>query len=97
MYLVRDVFQTKPGKAKDLVKLFKDVNKFIPKEGIGKTRVMTDVVSNYWTVVQEIEIESLTVWEKMSGFTSKPEVREILKDYMTLVEGGHREIFKIEE
>jgi hypothetical protein len=58
---------------------------------------MTDVVSNYWTVVQEIEIESLAVWEKMSGFTSKPEVREILKDYMTLVEGGHREIFKIEE
>jgi hypothetical protein len=47
--------------------------------------------------VQEIEIESLAVWEKMSGFTSKPEVREILKDYMTLVEGGHREIFKIEE
>jgi hypothetical protein len=58
---------------------------------------MTDVVSNYWTVIQEIEIESLVVWEKMSGFTSKPEVLEILKDYMILVEGGHREIFKIEE
>ena len=37
MYLVRDVFQTKPEKAKDLVKLFKEVNKFIPKEGVGKT------------------------------------------------------------
>jgi hypothetical protein len=97
MYLVRDVFQTKPGKAKDLVKIFKESGKFMPKEGIGKTRVITDVVANYWTVVLEIEIENLSVWEKMSGFTSKPEVREIMKDYMTLVEGGHREIFKIEE
>ena len=69
----------------------------MPKEGIGRTRFMTDVVSNYWTVVLEIEIESLSFWENMSGFTSKPEVKEIMKDYMTLVEGGHREIFKIEE
>jgi hypothetical protein len=97
MYLVRDVFQTKPGKAKDLVKIFKEAGKFMPKEGMGKMRITTDVVSNYWTVVLENEVESLSVWEKMAEFSSKPEVREIMKDYMTLVEGGHREIFKIEE
>jgi hypothetical protein len=96
MYLIRDVFQTKPGKAKDLVKTFKAVTKYIPKEGIGSVKVMTDVVSNYWTVVQEIEVEHLDFWEKMSGFSQKPEVKEIMKDYMTLLEGGHREIFKIE-
>jgi hypothetical protein len=97
MYLIRDVFQTKPGKAKDLVKIFKNVNQYMPKEGLGKTRIMTDVVSSYWTVVLETEVESLNYWEKMSGFSQKPEVKEIMKDYMTLVEGGHREIFKIEE
>jgi hypothetical protein len=61
MYLVRDVFQTKPGKANDLVKIFKEADKFMPKGGIGKTRIVTDVVSNYWTVVMEIEIEDLSV------------------------------------
>jgi hypothetical protein len=97
MYLIRDVFQSKPGKAKDLVKIFKAVNKYMPAEVIGKSKVMTDVVSNYWTVVLEVEVESLNFWEKMSGFSQKAEVKEIMKDYMTLVEGGHREIFKIEE
>jgi hypothetical protein len=96
MYLVRDVFQAKPGKAKDLVKIFKEASKYMPKEGMGKSRISTDVVSNYWTVVLEIEVESLNFWENMSGFSQKPEVKEIMKDYMTFVEGGHREIFKIE-
>jgi hypothetical protein len=63
---------------------------------MGKTRIMTDAVSNYWTVIIEMEVESLAVWEKMAGTTQKPEVKEIMKDYMTLLEGGHREIFKIE-
>jgi hypothetical protein len=78
MYLVRDVFQTKPGKAKDLVTIFKKAGKFMPKEGVGKTRIVTDMVSNYWTVVLKIEIENLSVWEKMSGFTAKPEIKEII-------------------
>ncbi|MDR3668006.1 MAG: hypothetical protein P4L35_14290 [Ignavibacteriaceae bacterium] len=95
MYLVREVFQTKPGRAKDLVKILKAAGKVM--EGMGKTKIMTDAVYNYWTVVLEMEVESLAVWEKMAGSTQKPEVREIMKDYMTLLEGGHREIFKIEE
>jgi hypothetical protein len=94
MYLVREVFQTKPGKAKDLVKIMKEASKHM--EGMGKTRIMTDAVSNYWTVIIEMGVESLAVWEKMAGTTQKPEVKEIMKDYMTLLEGGHREIFKIE-
>ena len=95
MYLVREVFQTKPGKAKDLVKIFKEAGKIM--EGMGNTRIMTDAVSNYWTVILEMEVENLAAWEKMAGTTQKPEVKEIMKDYMTLVEGGYREIFKIEE
>jgi hypothetical protein len=97
MYLVREVFLTKPGKAKDLVKVFKETGKLMAKDGMGKTRIMTDVVSNYWTVILEMEVENLAEWEKMAGTTQKPEVREIMKDYMTLLEGGHREIFRIEE
>ncbi len=54
MYLIREVFQAKPGKAKDLVKMFKAAMVHFQKEqGISNVKVMTDVVSNYWTVVVE--------------------------------------------
>lgn len=56
MYLIREVFQAKPGKAKDLVKMFKLAAPHFQKtQGIAGMKVMTDVVSNYWTVVVETE------------------------------------------
>ena len=97
MVLIREVFNTKPGKAGELVKKFKQVIPYMEKEGLRNIKIMTDLVANYWTVVIESETESFANFEKeVRGFTSKPEVREIMKDYMSLVEGGHREVFKIE-
>ena len=96
MYLIRDTFQCKPGKAKELVQKFKDAKPFMEEQKFKNVRLMTDAVSNYWTVVLEMEVDSLVVFEDRRGFTSKPEVQEIMKDYMTLVEGGKREIFNIE-
>lgn len=96
MYLVRDIFKCKPGKAKELVNIFKQTIPFMEKENINSARLLTDVVSEYWTVILETEVETLADFENRRGFTSKPEVQEIMKDYMTIVEGGKREIFKIE-
>ena len=96
MYLVRDVFQCKPGKAKELVNKFKQTLPFMEEQKLKNVRIMTDVVSNYWTVVLEGEVNSLAEFENRRGFTSQLKVQEIMKDYMTLVEGGKREIFQIE-
>ena len=96
MYLVRDTFKCKPGKAKELVNKFKQTIPFMEEQNLKNTKILTDVVSNYWTVVLESEVETLAEFENRRGFTSKPKVQEIMKDYMTLVEGGKREIFKIE-
>ena len=97
MLLIREVFNAKPGKAGELAKKFKQVIPFMEKEGLKNTRVMTDFVAKYWTVVIESETEELARFEKeVRGFTSKPEVREIMKDYMLLVDGGYREVYKIE-
>lgn len=96
MYLVRDVFKTKPGKAKELVNKFKQTFPYMLQEGISSVRIMTDVVAGYWTVVMETEIGSLSVFENHEGFTSRPQIKEIMKDYMTLVETGYREIYKLE-
>ena len=96
MYVVRDVFQCKPGKAKLVAEMFK---RTIPSmeqlDGFRNCRVMVDAIAGYWTVVLEAEVESLAAFEShMTNFGARPEVQEALKGYMDLVEGGHREIFR---
>jgi len=66
MYLVRNVFQAKPGKAKELVGKFKEASRYMQREGIVKSRIMTDVVSGFWTVISEFEVPNLDNWEKIS-------------------------------
>jgi hypothetical protein len=82
--------------AKELVNKFKQTIPFMQAQNLKNARIMTDVVSNYWTVVLELEVATLADFENHKGFTSQPKVKEIMKDYMTLVEGGKREIFNIE-
>jgi hypothetical protein len=98
MYLIREVFQAKPGKAKDLVKMFKLAAPHFEKVGDMKAmKVMTDVVSNYWTVVLESETDNIgTFFSNMRSATMSDELKDIMKGYMDCVEGGRREIFMIE-
>ena len=96
MYLVRDTFCCKPGMAKELVKKFKQTIPFMEEQHLKNVKIMTDVVSNYWTVVLEGEVESLAAFENHKGFTSQQKVREIMAGYMDLVEKEKREIFQIE-
>jgi hypothetical protein len=67
--------------------------------GFGSMRVMTDVsAERYWTVVTEIEVESL---EKYAETTRKSmelkEFQEAMKGYHDLVDHGRREIYAIEK
>ena len=98
MYLVREVFQAKPGKAKDLVKMFKASIPYFEKSNEMKnSKVMTDVVGNYWTVVFEAEVSDIgNFFGGMRSSTGSPELKEIMKDYMNCIEGGHREIYLLE-
>jgi hypothetical protein len=98
MYLVREVFHAKPGKAKDLVKMFKAAIPYFEKDGEMKNqKVMTDIVGNYWTVVFESEVADLgAFFGGMRNPTMEPELKEIMKDYISFVEGGHREVYLLE-
>lgn len=96
MYVIRDVFQTKPGKAKDLVAIFKEAAPHLEKMGAGKLRIMTDTVANYWTVVFEFETESLeTYFDAVANRAQNEDLNRIMSGYMDLVGGGHREIFEL--
>ena len=97
MYLVREVFHAKPGKAKELVKKFKMAAPYFEKQGMKGFKIMTDIATTYWTVVFESEVENLADFAKeVRGATAQPELEKIMEGYMDLVEGGHREIFLIE-
>jgi hypothetical protein len=98
MYLIRDVFHTKPGKAKELVKKFKQAAPYFEKQGeMTGFKIMTDIATTYWTVVIESEVEDLSGFAKeMRSGTPDPEAGKIMEGYMDLVEGGFREIYLIE-
>jgi hypothetical protein len=97
MFLVRDVFRCKPGKAKEVASRFKRVMSLIERDDqFQNGRVMVDMVASYWTVVLEAECETLELFEKhQESFGKRPEVQEIMAGYMDLVDGGHREIYRL--
>ena len=97
MSLVREVLTCKPGRAKDLVTMFKESFKHMEGSVLRNPRVMTDTATTYWTVVAEFEVESPgDVWVGHEQLGQREPFREAMKDYMDCVQGGHREIFRIE-
>ena len=102
MLLIREVMYCKPGKVKPMVQKFIAMNKLGPKVGMPPMRIMTDFCAEqYWTIVAEMEVESLDAFEKMMSGGSgdaeaDKEMGEIMKDYHDLVLKGRREIHKIE-
>jgi hypothetical protein len=98
MDLIREIFKCKPGKAKEMVKIFKKARPYMEKDGFTNGKIMTDFVAEYWTVVFQYEVKKLDQFaDKARGETSNPELGEIFKGYMDLLEGGKREIYLLEE
>src|SRR5688572_2645625 len=98
MYLVREVFKSKPGKAKELVKKFKAAAPHFEKSGEGTNyKVLTDAVGSYWAVVVEFETADMgNFFSHLRNSPPSAELQEIMKGYIDLVEGGSREIYLIE-
>ena len=102
MLLVREIMHCKPGKVRPLVTKFLAMSKLMEKQGMGKMRVMTDFCAErYWTIVSEMEVESLKSFEAMmegqgQNENDMKEFEKIMEGYHDLVEDGRREIFKIE-
>lgn len=93
MYIIREVFTAKPGNASKLAKLFKEV---IASSPGMKTRVMTDSVGEYNTVVLETEAESLGEFEKMmEPSPENDKIREKMKGYTEMYLTGRREIYQV--
>jgi hypothetical protein len=102
MLLVREVFHCKPGKVRTLVEKFQAMAKLGEKSGMPKMRILTDLSgAKYWTLVAEMEVESLAAFEKLMSPESMSEqdakqYEEIMKGYHDLVVDGRREFYTIE-
>ena|SRR5204863_3942925 len=99
MFLVRDIMFCKPGQARPMVQKFLALDKIGRQIGFGAMRIMTDVsAERYWTVVSEMEIESLEKYTEISRKSMElKEFQEAMKGYHDLVLEGRREIYQIEK
>ena len=93
MFIVRDMFNAKPGMAGKLAKLMKEV---MTMQG-AKGRVLTDAVANYSTVVMEMEYQSLTeIEQRMKEYMEgRPELKQKMAGYTDLWLTGKREILRV--
>jgi len=98
MLLIRDIMYCKPGKVRPMVEKFVAVSKLSAKKGMPTMRIMTDVsAERYWTVVSEMEVESMeSFMAMMQDPDSAKEFEAAMKGYHDLVDHGRREIYNIE-
>ena len=99
MFLIRDIMYCRPGKARSMVDKFVALSKMSQQMGMGSMRIMTDVsAERYWTVVSEMEVESLEQYTETSRKSMEiKEVQDVMKGYHDLVDHGRREIYMIEK
>ena len=68
------------------------------KIGMPRMRIMTDFCGEqYWTIVAEMEVESLDGFMAMDmGAEAMKEFETIMQGYHDLIDHGRREIYRIE-
>jgi hypothetical protein len=98
MYIVREVLNCKPGQVRPMVENFQAISRVAQELGHEPLRIMTDVSGEpFWTVVVEIAVETVEHFfalEKSVG--AHESIRHRLGSYHDLIQGGRREIYRIE-
>jgi hypothetical protein len=96
MIVVRNVFQLKFGKAREALPLVKQGLEINRKAGVRDSRVLTDLVGRFYTVVLEMSFTDLAELERSQGqLMTVPEWKAWYDQLVPLVESGYREIFHV--
>jgi hypothetical protein len=94
MILVREIFQIKFGKMKEVKDLLKELSKIMPAE--NKPRILTDLTGPYYTLVMENTHKDLSAFETdMRREMSGQDFGAWYQKFIPLVDSGRREIFTI--
>ena len=95
MFVIRNRFTAKPGMASKLASTLRDAMAHAP----FKSRILTDAVGEFNTVVMEHEVVSLSDFEKRMKEYSEgamgKEFGEKMKGYTDLYVTGNRKIYRV--
>ena len=97
MIVVRNVFRLKFGKAKEGVELWKEGMALAKRLGFkGSSRILTDLIGPFYTVVFEITFSSLADFEgSAKQLMSSPEWQALYQKVSAITESGYREVFNV--
>ena len=97
MYVIRNVFKCKPGKAMEVARKFQAAHELMSESGF-ESRIMLDEIADFWTLVVEISVDDLSTFARgMRERGSREDVQQAMAGYMDLVESGYREVFRLVE
>jgi hypothetical protein len=95
MFVIRNVFKCKPGKAKNVVEKFKAAHALMADLNLDD-RILVDEVADFWTVVIEVTVGDLDVFAKaMRERGSNADIQAAMAGYLNMVDSGYREIFRV--
>jgi hypothetical protein len=101
MTVIRNVFRLKFGKAREAVALFKEGIAIQKRVGAGldfSTRLLTDVTGPFYTVVLELSVPNMAVFESNAPrLMGDKDWQANYQKIAPLVESGYREIFTVVE
>ena len=99
MIVVRNVFHLKFGKAREAVAIMKESLAIQKRAGLDlSTRLLTDVVGQYYTLVLEMTVPNLAALETTQPkMMSNKDWQASYQKFVPLVESGYREVFTIVE
>jgi hypothetical protein len=100
MIVVRNVFQLKFGKAREAMAHWKEGRPIFERLGMPAkdSRLLTDVVGPFYTLVLENTFESLAAYERAGQqVMNDKEWHDWYSRMVPLCEGGHREVFSVVE
>jgi hypothetical protein len=93
MFIIRNIFKCKPGQAKNVIEHLQNAMALMPD---SKQRILVDHVADFWTVVLELEVESVAAFEKQfQEYGQREDVQKAMTGYLDSVMSGHREIYRV--
>ena len=98
MYVIREIVNCKPGKVRRVVESFRTISTALEELGRPPFRLLTDVTGEpFWTLVAELTVETVDeFFEVERTVMSKESVRRDTADFHDLIQGGRREIYRLE-
>jgi len=98
MYVIREVVRCKPGKVKQMLEKFRAISTALREMNQQPLRLLTDVTGEpFWTLVAEASVEKIDdFFAAEQKLMANEALRKTMADYHDLIDGGRREIFRLE-